>query len=112
MGYIFQTLELLTFVFSALVTFSYPWLEQISRQELLMSVCDNFNLTSYDVPYKQLDHVLVDHKHRLLYCYVPKVSKITFYTDYIYVLLLVGGLHQLEKSTDGAKRSIKCHQLS
>lgn len=53
---------------------SYPWLEQISRQELLSSVCDNLKLrTSNRIEYNELSHVLADHKHKLLYCYVPKV---------------------------------------
>lgn len=57
-------------------TIQYPWYEQISRQELLISSCINLNLTENPSAhlYNKLDHVLVDKKHNLLYCYVPKVG--------------------------------------
>lgn len=71
------------FIFIAITTLpvslaaeaSYPWLEQISRQDLLTAACDKFShhqLLSRRV--NQLDHILVDHRHRFLYCYVPKVA--------------------------------------
>lgn len=53
----------------------YPWLEQISRQEQLMIGCDNLNIKSKrKVNKSELDHIIVDRKHKLLYCYVPKVA--------------------------------------
>lgn len=50
----------------------YPWLEQVQRQELLTAGCGKFQVKK-KVDWMQLDHILVDHKHQLLYCYVPKV---------------------------------------
>ena len=50
----------------------------LDRQEHLQKMCHNYiqdfkhlsNITQYREIY---DHLLVDQKHRLLYCYVPKV---------------------------------------
>ncbi|KAF2879410.1 hypothetical protein ILUMI_26759 [Ignelater luminosus] len=54
---------------------NYPWLEQISRQEILTAGCANLGLQgSGEFNLNHLNHILVDHKHRLLYCYVPKVA--------------------------------------
>lgn len=39
------------------------------------SVPDNVLLLS-QVPDDQLDHLLIDEKHKFLYCYVPKVSRV------------------------------------
>lgn len=65
---------LLTFQFFFLdvVGSSYPWLEQISRQEQLLKVCDT--IKNSQITYSQLDHILIDHHHKLLYCYVPKIA--------------------------------------
>lgn len=63
----------LLFCFSDVVGSSYPWLEQISRQEQLLKVCDSIKNDSH-INYSQLDHILIDHQHKLLYCYVPKVA--------------------------------------
>lgn len=48
----------------------------IERQELLQKVCDEIghNKTFERLNEEQLDHLLVDKGHKLLYCYVPKVS--------------------------------------
>ncbi|XP_044261610.1 carbohydrate sulfotransferase 11-like isoform X1 [Tribolium madens] len=51
----------------------YPWLEQVTRQEQLTAGCDRLQVRK-SLNWGQLDHILVDHKHRLLYCYVPKVA--------------------------------------
>lgn len=48
------------------------------RQELLQKVCNKFmrnrNRTVKDLNEEQMDHLLIDKGHKLLYCYVPKVS--------------------------------------
>lgn len=54
--------------------FCDPWYEQISRQEVLSAGCYNLDVRRYEFNSNQLDHILVDHKHKLLYCYVPKVA--------------------------------------
>lgn len=70
-------------------TIQYPWYEQIARQELLISSCTNFNLTENPSAelYNKLDHVLVDKKHSLLYCYVPKVAC----TNWKRILMVLSG---------------------
>ncbi|KAL1500853.1 hypothetical protein ABEB36_006277 [Hypothenemus hampei] len=54
---------------------TYPWLEQVARQEDLTLGCENLSSTYRQMPnVSQLSHILVDHVHKLLYCYVPKVA--------------------------------------
>lgn len=47
------------------------------RQEQLQKVCANSETIVNDVtkiPDDQLDHMIIDDKHKFLYCYVPKVA--------------------------------------
>ncbi|CAH0549616.1 unnamed protein product [Brassicogethes aeneus] len=53
---------------------SYPWLNQVLRQEKLYKNCDVLHLKRDYLDTNTLDHILVDHKHKLLYCYVPKIA--------------------------------------
>ncbi|XP_063700270.1 carbohydrate sulfotransferase 11 [Culicoides brevitarsis] len=48
----------------------------LERQELLQKVCDRDGAKNKltDLSEEQLDHLLVDKEHKLLYCYVPKVA--------------------------------------
>lgn len=52
----------------------------LQRQEMIQSVCDSIGYNDTDsllsnIPDDQLDHLLIDPKHKFLYCYVPKVRK-------------------------------------
>lgn len=48
----------------------------LARQELIQESCQRFypRWTVENLPDNQFEHVLVDETHKLLYCYVPKVS--------------------------------------
>lgn len=48
----------------------------LARQELIQETCMRFppRLSLDELPLSQLEHILVDEEHKLLYCYVPKVS--------------------------------------
>lgn len=55
----------------------------IQRQELLQQKCDKYDLDNSELYQNtsihtlsdaDLEHLLIDRKHKLLYCYVPKVS--------------------------------------
>lgn len=50
----------------------------LARQELIQEKCARLNLKwgLDDLPPNQLEHILVDDEHKLLYCYVPKVSMV------------------------------------
>lgn len=48
----------------------------LARQELISEKCRRSPPKYFldDIPPSQLEHILVDEEHKLLYCYVPKVS--------------------------------------
>jgi len=55
----------------------------IQRQELLQQKCDKYDLDNnelyqnssiHNLSDADLEHLLIDRKHKFLYCYVPKVS--------------------------------------
>lgn len=55
----------------------------IQRQELLQQKCDKYDLGNnelyqnnsiHTLSEADLEHLLIDRKHKFLYCYVPKVS--------------------------------------
>jgi len=57
----------------------------VQRQETMLKMCETLNINNnnleelYD---EQMEHLLVDKKHKFLYCYVPKVCDhftITFF---------------------------------
>ncbi|GJQ81339.1 hypothetical protein Trydic_g20551 [Trypoxylus dichotomus] len=53
----------------------YPWLDQITRQDVLSAGCNSYVMDhKLQLNVSQLDHILVDHNHKFLYCYVPKVA--------------------------------------
>jgi chondroitin 4-sulfotransferase 11 len=66
-------------------TFEYRLTQanNIQRQELLQRKCDKYDLgdnelyqneTIHTLSEADLEHLLIDKKHKFLYCYVPKVS--------------------------------------
>lgn len=68
-------LALVIIPLAALEGSRYPWLDQIARQEQLLVGCDNMGLRyKKKLAIDKLNHILVDHNHKLLYCYVPKVA--------------------------------------
>lgn len=71
-----------------LSTKKYLWLDQISRQELLNKECMFIKNQNISSNYTNLDHILVDHKHKLLYCYVPKIAC----TNWKRVMMVLSGV--------------------
>ena len=55
---------------------------QEHRRKLLQEMCTNDsivfpgkNRSFDDIPNKELDHLIVDDRHGIIYCYVPKVRR-------------------------------------
>lgn len=62
----------------------------IQRQELLQQKCDKYDLDNNELYQNNsihtlsdadLEHLLIDRKHKFLYCYVPKVSLCVAFID-------------------------------
>lgn len=60
----------------------------IQRLELMQRKCDKYEVDSNELYQNNsihtlsdadLEHLLIDRKHKFLYCYVPKVSSVAFY---------------------------------
>ncbi|XP_044743117.1 carbohydrate sulfotransferase 11 [Chrysoperla carnea] len=70
------------------VSTNLAWNKNLWRQEHLQSIC---NLVASGIqefpPISELNHLLVDHKHKVLYCYVPKVAC----TNWKRILMILSG---------------------
>lgn len=73
----------------------------LQRQEMIQRFCDtidaNNELTLNNIPDDQLEHLLLDPKHKFLYCYVPKVAC----TNWKRILMLM--TEQWQNGTDPLK---------
>lgn len=67
----------------------------VQRIETLNKMCQILNISSSldDLTDAQMDHLLIDRKHKFLYCYVPKVS------SFFHGLFLKIKMHAIEKSS-------------
>lgn len=64
----------------------------IPRQELLLQKCDKYELDNNELYQNKsihalsdadLEHLLIDRKHKFLYCYVPKVSSVLLFSPFV-----------------------------
>lgn len=64
----------------------------IQRQELLLQKCDKYELDNNELYQNKsihalsdadLEHLLIDRKHKFLYCYVPKVSSVLLFSPFV-----------------------------
>lgn len=73
----------------------------LQRQEMVQRFCENVDFNDgnslENMADDQLDHVLIDPKHKFLYCYVPKVAC----TNWKRILMLM--TNQWTKGTDPLK---------
>uniref|UniRef100_A0A1A9WL28 Carbohydrate sulfotransferase n=1 Tax=Glossina brevipalpis TaxID=37001 RepID=A0A1A9WL28_9MUSC len=56
----------------------------MQRQEYMQKQCETLGyniLDLNDLTEQQMEHMIVDRKHKLLYCYVPKIT--SYITDHI-----------------------------
>jgi hypothetical protein len=70
----------------------------IQRQELLQQKCDKYhfndsnelseNTTIHSLTEIDMEHLLIDRDHKLLYCYVPKVISFQFFNFNYYSRIL------------------------
>lgn len=63
----------------------------IQRQEFMQRQCEllgDHTQTLEDLSELQMDHMIVDKEHKLLYCYVPKVWLNQLKGEYIQMLAL------------------------
>lgn len=59
------------------------FINQERRRRLLQEICANDSVafpgkdrSFEDIPNKELDHLIVDDRHGIIYCYVPKVGRL------------------------------------
>lgn len=73
----------------------------LQRQELMQTICEQYfdpNDQSVDnIPNDKMEHLLIDEKHKFLYCYVPKVSGFCFLSKMFYDLLILTNVSALRK---------------